>query len=94
MPTYETTSGTIEFQREGTGRYRAYLLRTGPGRVYLGQVLGGNRVWTAELVGRRVPMRADSRPSLARLISAWAAEQSGVQGASGAPSNRSQKAAG
>lgn len=94
MPTYETTSGTIEFQREGTGRYRAYLLRTGPGRVYLGQILGGNRVWTAELVGRRVPMRTDSRPSLACLIAAWAAEQSGVQGASGAPANRRQKAAG
>lgn len=94
MPTYETTRGTIEFHREGTGRYRAYLLRSGPGRIYLGEVLGGNRVWTAELVRRRVPMRADSRPGLARMVAAWAAEQFGDQGAPGALSNRGQKAAG
>lgn len=90
MPTYQTPSVTVELQREGEGRYRAYILAPSGGRIYVGQVLGGGRVWSAELVGSRITRRSNSRPTLARSIADWAVQQSGLvaAGAANRPQNR------
>lgn len=76
MPAYETRHGRILFEREGEGRYDAFIVPRGhAARVRLGVVLGGGRLWQGQLIGRRVPLRAATRPALAKAIGEWAITQ-------------------
>lgn len=82
MPAYETRHGRILFEREGEGRYDAFIVPRGHApRVRLGVVLGGGRLWQGELIGRRVPLRASTRPALAKAIADWAITQPAVANA-------------
>lgn len=82
MPAYDTRHGRILLEREGQGRYDAFIVPSGQvARLRLGVVLGGGRLWQAELVGRRVPVRASTRPALAKAIAEWAVTQPGVANA-------------
>lgn len=69
MLIYQTPRGTIELRPEGLGRYDAFL-STEAGRSRIGVVLGGNRSWQAQLVGRPAPLQARSRKALARGMAA------------------------
>lgn len=79
MPAYDTRHGRVLFEREGEGRYDAFFVpHAQPARLRLGVVLGGGRLWQAELIGRRVPLRASTRPALAKAIAEWAVTQPGA----------------
>lgn len=78
MPAYDTRHGRIQLEREGDGRFEAFIVPSGqPARLRIGLVLGGGRLWQAELVGRSVPIRASTRRALARAMAEWAAAQPG-----------------
>lgn len=77
---YVNRAGEVLLEREGVGRYQAYVVPVpGAARLRVGTVLGGGRLWVAELSGRSVPLRANSRPRLAVSIAQWASAQPGVK---------------
>lgn len=77
---YVNRLGEVLLEREGAGRYVAYVVPVpGAARIRVGIVLGGGRLWIAELIGRPVAIRAPSRPRLAAAIAQWAQGQAGVK---------------
>lgn len=68
---------SVELDREGQGRYTAYVSRPSKGRMRIGTVLGGNRNWTAEPIGRANPLRGTTRVGVARSLAEWSLTQPG-----------------
>lgn len=67
----------VQLEREGAGRFVAYLCRKEKGRMRIGMVLGGFRTWTAEPAGKAPPRRGTSAVAVARDLAAWALTQPG-----------------
>lgn len=76
-----TLRGDIKvlLEKEGEGRYTAFLARPGKGRVRVGLVLGGKRNWTGEPVGKSPPVRGLTREAVARTLGNWGLVQPGGQ---------------
>jgi len=68
---------TAQLEKEGEGRYTAYLARPGKGRVRIGTVMGGRGVWAAEAIPSTLTYRDTQRNRVTRRLAEWALTQPG-----------------